>query len=48
LKILCEFWGLDGKKFSLYDENGEPLELETIGGANPPMNKIMETVMVKE
>lgn len=51
LRIICEFWGLDLKKFEFYDDNGESIELETLtqnSGGNLSIEKVVNSCMSKE
>jgi hypothetical protein len=48
-KNVCEYWGIDPEKFSdFYDENGDKIELDHMGGSNPSISKIIESVEKNE
>lgn len=51
LRIICEYWGLDLKKFTFFDDNGEHIEMDTLvanSGGNLSIDQLVNSCMSKE
>jgi hypothetical protein len=51
LRNICDYWGLDTKKFEFFDDNGESIEMEALNqnsGGSLSVEKVMLSCMAKE
>ena len=49
-RIVCDHWGLDPKDYEFFDDNGDILEDDDVGGPEKksPVDKVMENVLTRE